>query len=114
MSITKELLQKDKRRNNQTIDDNLINSFRRTYYNWEKGVSYPDIIQLDIICGFLDCDYDFLMCRIDVPKKEIYDVKEVTGLSENAIKNLELLYDCTKFSLDSKYRSVEKKPPRVL
>lgn len=98
--ISRELIKRDNRRNAQFTDndtmEDLINNFRRTYYNWEQDISYPDIIQLDILCDFLDCDYDFLMCKIDTPSKDVYDVQQVTGLSEKAVTYLKNLYDKTK------------------
>ena len=80
------------------IDDDLINNFRKTYYNWENDKTTPNIEVLDMMCNILDCDYDFLMGKIDVPKKKTYDIKKLTGLSENAIQTLLDLHNETIYN----------------
>lgn len=96
--ISRKLIENDKRRNNQIIDKSLLDSFRRTYSKWERDISFPDIIQVDILCNVLDCDFDFLMCKIDTPRKCVHDVKQVIGLSDESISILADTFKKTKQS----------------
>lgn len=54
---------------------------RDTVKNWEKGTEYPKLENLETLCRVLDCDYDFLLGRIDVPYVQEYDIEEHLGLS---------------------------------
>lgn len=94
--ISRKLIENDKRRNNQIIDKSLLDSFRRTYAKWERDISFPDIIQVDILCNVLDCDFDFLMCKIDTPRKYVHDVKQIIGLSDESISILANAYEESK------------------
>lgn len=74
-------------------EENKKYNFKKTIYNWEGNKTTPTINYLPYLCSILNCDYDFLMCKIDTPYKDVYDVKEVTGLSDEAIESLKELYN---------------------
>lgn len=56
--------------------------------NWENGVRAPETESLIRLCNALNCDIDYLLGAIDVPRRAVYDVKEQTGLSDSAVHSL--------------------------
>ena len=57
---------------------------RDTVKNWETGKSYPSLENLEKICEILDCDYDFILGRINVPYLMEFDIAKHLGLSKQA------------------------------
>lgn len=74
----------------------ISNAALKKYMSNGINTSLPDIETFDNMCTALDCDYDYLMGKIDAPRKYISDIKEVTGLSNKAITTLKEIYDNTK------------------
>lgn len=54
--------------------------------SWENGSKTPRTEALVRLCNALDCDIDYLLGQISVPRKNISDVMTVTGLSYEAVK----------------------------
>lgn len=54
---------------------------RDTVKNWETGKSYPSLENLEKICEVLDCDFDFILGRINVPYLKEFDIERHLGLS---------------------------------
>lgn len=57
--------------------------------NWEQGRQIPTPHHLFIICQLLDCDIDFLIGRLDQKTHDVQFIHDQTGLSEEAITQLE-------------------------
>lgn len=55
---------------------------------WESGKKKPGTDALIRLCNALDCDMDYILGAIDVPRRAVYDVKEQTGLSNSAVYSL--------------------------
>lgn len=55
---------------------------------WESGKKKPGTDALIRLCNALDCDMDYILGAIDVPRRAVYDVKEQTGLSDSAVNSL--------------------------
>lgn len=55
---------------------------------WENGKKKPGTDALIRLCNALDCDMDYILGAIDVPRRAVYDVKEQTGLSDSAVNSL--------------------------
>ena len=55
---------------------------------WESGKKKPGTDALIRLCNALDCDIDYILGAIDVPRRAVYDVKEQTGLSDSAVNSL--------------------------
>ena len=55
---------------------------------WENGKKKPGTDALIRLCNALDCDMDYILGAIDVPRRAVYDVKEQTGLSDSAENSL--------------------------
>lgn len=66
----------------------ISNAALKKYMSNGKNTSIPDIEIFDRMCTALECDYDYLMGEIDTPRKYIYDVKQVIGLSDESISIL--------------------------
>lgn len=62
-----------------------VESKRKTISNWERGKATPSLADLIALCNILDCDIEYLIGDIDVPKKEVADVMAVTGLTQKAV-----------------------------
>lgn len=116
-----------------------IESKRKTISNWEGGKAAPSLADLIALCNILDCDIEYLIGDIDVPRKETLTAMELTGLSEKTLKTVlnlhrnnqidwgldtlnfllenekieEFLYYLTAFSLAGN-RCVEEYPLRIL
>lgn len=56
-------------------------------HNWERG-QIPDVETVIKLCEVLDCDFDYLFGKIDLPHKEETDICRETGLSEEAVGKL--------------------------
>ena len=65
-----------------------IESKRKTISNWESGKTTPSLADLIALCNILDCDLEYLIGDIDVPRKETLTAMELTGLSEKTLKNV--------------------------
>ncbi len=81
----------------------------KTYMN---GTRIPDIEILDRMCSALECDYDYLMGKIDKPKKDIADISEVTGLSYVVVNKLnwykennDIYLDLLNFLIENRHTS---------
>lgn len=73
---------------------------RKSVHNWEKG-QIPDVETVIKLCEVLDCDFDYLFGKIDLPHKEETDICRETGLSEAAVEKLvqcSKTADCRHFS----------------
>lgn len=70
-----------------------------TLKKYMNGPNIPDIEIFDRMCSALNCDYDYLFGKIDTPTKDIYDVKEVTGLSDEAVVTLKKTYEMTNYKI---------------
>lgn len=55
---------------------------------WESGKKKPGTDALIRLCNALDCDMDYILGAIDVPRRAVYDIKEQTGLSDSAVNSL--------------------------
>ena len=61
----------------------------RTAINaWEAGKRLPTLDNLQRMCALLDCEIGYLLCDFDCTTREAADIREVTGLSEEAINTL--------------------------
>jgi transcriptional regulator with XRE-family HTH domain len=68
----------------------------RTIINWEKGrptkkgeTPLPDdVYKLMNLSDALECDIDYLLGRIDTPRRETTDVCETTGLAVETVDSL--------------------------
>ena len=60
---------------------------------WENGKKKPGTDALIRLCNALDCDIDYILGAIDVPRRAAYDVKEQTGLSGEAATVLRQIHD---------------------
>ena len=67
---------------------NLVESKRKAISNWEKGSAYPSLSDFVLLCKILDCDTQYLLGEIDVPRVEEKAVMDITGLSEKAVEKL--------------------------
>lgn len=70
---------------------------RQTVGNWENGTVLPCLDDLLKMCEIFDCELGYLLCEYDCKTKELTNIHEVTGLSENAIK---MLSDIKKTSIE--------------
>ena len=83
-----------------------LNVTRQTLSAWERGgrrnkkekadpndntYTYPSLEDFLNLCEIFDCELDYLLCEIDCTEKNIQYIHEYTGLSEEAIKNLNVL-----------------------
>ena len=67
---------------------NLVESKRKAISNWEKGSATPSLSDFVLLCKILDCDTQYLLGEIDVPRVEEKAVMDITGLSEKAVEKL--------------------------
>ena len=74
-----------------------------TIQAWEQGKSIPSAEAICNICDLLDCDADYLLGRMDERNHDIKEIREYTGLSEEAINVLHQLLHSVPF----KYESVQ-------
>ena len=74
----------------QDADENARNveSKRKAISNWESGKAYPPLQDFALLCETLDCDPQYLLGDINVPRKETKSVMEITGLSQKATNAL--------------------------
>lgn len=76
-----------------------------TIKNYENG-NKQGSPKLDIVCNMcelLDCDIEYLLGEIPVPKHETADIQAVTGLSEKSISVMQMCrrYNQTDWVLDA-------------
>ena len=65
----------------------------KNYENPNKSLS-PKLSIVCNLCEILDCDIDYLLGNIDVPRHITQDMMDLTGLSEGACEKLKyLLYE---------------------
>lgn len=64
---------------------------RQTIAKWEKGEAVPELDYLLRMCELFDCELGYLLCEYDCKTREITDIHDTTGLSQNAIKNIRTL-----------------------
>lgn len=76
------------RKKKNLTQESLKIADRRTISNWEKGNCYPSAEIAIELCNKLDCEFDYLFGKIDLPHKEETDIQKVTRLSEKAIEAL--------------------------
>lgn len=83
-----------------------INVSRTTIISWEskEGV-IPKIEFLLSLCEVLQCDTDYLLGKIDMPRNATTDIHKYTGLSEMAINNLVKIKDYKIFKVLDKFLS---------
>ena len=74
-----------------------IESKRKAISNWESGKSYPPLQDFTWLCEVLDCDPQYLLGDIDVPRKETKSVMEITGLSEGAVKKIQRINEESEY-----------------
>ena len=76
--------------NNQKEFCKALGITDRTVYHWKKGQSRPDIDKLADIANFFKVTTDYLTGRIDIPAptQDLVSICEYTGLSEQALKEL--------------------------
>ena len=60
---------------------------------WESGKKKPGTDALIRLCNALDCDMDYILGAIDVPRRAVYDVREQTGLTGEAAGRLKQIHD---------------------
>ena len=60
---------------------------------WESGKRKPGTDALIRLCNALDCDMDYILGAIDVPRRAVYDVREQTGLTGEAAGRLKQIHD---------------------
>ncbi len=66
-----------------------INVSRSTIIKWENArASAPSIRDLLLLCNFFNCELGYLLCEYDCKTRELTDICNKTGLSENAIQRI--------------------------
>lgn len=65
-----------------------LNITRQTLSNWEKGESSPTVGDLLNMCEIFHCDFGYLVGEYDCRTRESTDIQKLTGLSEDAIKEI--------------------------
>ena len=65
----------------------------KNYENPNKEIS-PKLSIVYNLCDILECDIDYLLGKIDVPRHETADIMSVTGLTDDAVYFLNTLKDC--------------------
>ena len=79
-----------KRRYETAGNDGNFGGIFGTIKNYENP-NHEGSPKLSIVCNLceiLDCDLDYLLGKIDVPRHETADVMAVTGLSAGAVENM--------------------------
>ena len=73
----------------------------KNYENPNKSLS-PKLSIVCNLCEILDCDIDYLLGNIDVPRHITQDMMDLTGLSEGACEKLKYLQlkNCSTGNLD--------------
>ena len=73
----------------------------KNYENPNKNLS-PKLSIVCNLCEILDCDIDYLLGNIDVPRHITQDMMDLTGLSEGACEKLKYLQlkNCSTGNLD--------------
>ncbi|MCL1859101.1 MAG: helix-turn-helix domain-containing protein [Oscillospiraceae bacterium] len=81
-------LRKEKKWSQDELAEKLEWKSRQTVSEWEKGHFTLPVDELIKMCNLFDCDIGYLMGEYETKKHIAADVQEVTGLSEETIKNL--------------------------
>lgn len=58
---------------------------QNTISSWENGVTLPPLARLIALSSIFDCDISYLLCDYDKKQKDIADISDLTGLSEQSI-----------------------------
>ncbi|MCL1882158.1 MAG: helix-turn-helix domain-containing protein [Defluviitaleaceae bacterium] len=58
---------------------------------WENGKTLPSLTKLLAMCEIFNCEIDYLLHKQDFPEKSRSDVNQITGLSKEAIDELNRL-----------------------
>ena len=66
----------------------------KNYENPNKEMSAQAEYLSIIYVIFYECDIDYLLGKIDVPRHETADIMSVTGLTDDAVYFLNTLKDC--------------------
>ena len=61
---------------------------RTTIGNWEKGNCIPCMEDLLRMCEIFQCELGYILCEYGCKTRETTDIKNVTGLSQDAINRL--------------------------
>ena len=85
-----------------------INVTRNAISNYEKNNRRPDIALLVKIADTLNVSYDYLLGYSDTPIREYHDTRELTGLSDIAIKNLNDLVKNSKSTIGLTEQAINK------
>lgn len=82
-----------KRRNEAMGNEGDFGGILGTIKNYENPnkESSPKLSVVCNLCELLDCDIDYLLGNIDVPRHEIADIIASTGLSEKAVDTIRTL-----------------------
>lgn len=85
-----------KRRNDAAGNEGDFGGILGTLKNYEnpnKEIS-PKLSIVCNLCELLECDIDYLLGKIDVPRHETANIMSVTGLTDDAVYFLNELQDC--------------------
>ena len=77
----------------------------KNYENENKDLS-PKLSIVCNLCDILDCDIDYLLGKIDVPRHETADIIAVTGLTADSVYFLETLKDCNNVAWKDGFRAI--------
>lgn len=82
-----------KRRNDAAGNESDCSGIFGTIKNYENPNkdNSPKLSVVCNLCELLDCDIDYLLGNIDVPRHETADIMASTGLSEKAVETILLL-----------------------
>ena len=71
-------------------DQQKVHKMLQNIRNWERGDNFPSKIHLLAkLCNLIDCDPDYLLYEdCDMPRKEVRNISNATGLSQAAIEVL--------------------------
>lgn len=79
-----------KRRDDAAGNEGNFNGILGTIKNYEnpnKDIN-PNLNIVCNLCEILNCDIDYLIGKIDVPRRETADVMTVTGMSQKSVENI--------------------------
>lgn len=61
---------------------------RQTISKWERGLEMPPLDILCSLCEPFECELGYLLCEYDCKTRNDTDIRNETGLSEDAINVL--------------------------
>ena len=61
---------------------------QNTISSWESGKTLPPLSRLIALSVVFSCDISYLLCDYDNQKKDVEDISNLTGLSENAVNHI--------------------------